>query len=154
MTFNIEQVALCPRDPAAAKELLTAMGAGEWAEDHVVASGTVRGDSAASEADLAFEYELLSGSARELEVLHYTRGTNWMAGQHRVSHLGMHCSREELEQWRTFFAERGIPVAQELWTDGHSNPHIAGKRWYHYVIFDTYDILSVDVKFIVRRDHP
>jgi len=151
MKFQIEQVALCPVDPIKAKELLTAMGAGEWAEDHVIAAGKVYGNAGRNEADLSFDYEMLKG-ANELEVLHYTTPNNWMFGKNRVSHLGMHCSAEELLAWRGFFAERGIQVAQEVFTESHTNPHIAGKRSYNYVIFDTHDILSVDVKFIVRID--
>ena len=154
LKFKIEQVALCPPDPEAAIELLTAMGAGEWARDHVVAKGEVVGEPGGNEADLAFEYNMLKG-ANELEVLHYTDGDNWMHDRApRASHLGMHCTEVELEGWREFFEERGIPVAQEVRTESHSNPVIAGKRWYNYVIFDTYHILGIDVKFIVRSDVP
>lgn len=151
MKFRIEQLALCPRDPEAAKKLLTEMGAGKWAEDHVIARGEVFGDKCRNEADLAFEYELFKGN--EVEVLHYTDGNNWMKfAPNTVSHLGMHCSADELLKWREFFRVRDIPVAQEVLTESHTNPHIAGTRWYNYVIFDTRDILGVDVKFIVRLD--
>lgn len=154
MKFAIEQIALCPRNPEAAMELLTAMGAGDWAKDHVIASGEVFGSAGSNEADLAFEYSML-GEARELEVLHYTTPDNWMEQQPwRVSHLGMHCSAEELAEWRAFFAARDIRVAQEVKTSSHSNPVIAGKRWYNYVIFDTFPILGVDIKIIVRHDNP
>jgi hypothetical protein len=158
LKFKIEQVALCPADPDAAIELLTAIGAGDWARDHVCASGSVFGVEAGNEADLNFEYEMLQG-ANELEVLQYTKGPNWMdvrpdADPHRVSHLGMHCSAEELLGWRDFFFNRGIEVAQEVKTSSHTNPHIAGKRWYNYVIFNTHPILGVDLKFIVRHDSP
>jgi hypothetical protein len=155
MKFKIEQVALCPEDPEAAMELLTALGAGDWAKDHVVAQGSVYGAAAATnEADLAFEYEMLS-DANELEVLNYTNGPNWMSRHpNQVSHLGMHCSAEELEQFRAFFEERGYSIAQEVKTRSHENPAIAGKRWYNYVIFDTRKTLGVDLKFIVRHDQP
>jgi hypothetical protein len=152
MKFKIEQVALCPQNPEAAIKLLEEMGAGEWARDHVIAEGEVRGAHNTNGADLAFEYEML-GDARELEVLHYTDGRNWMDQYRpRASHIGMHCTEDELELWRAFFAERDIRVAQEVHTLEHSNPVIAGERWYHYVIFDTYHILGIDVKFIVRRN--
>jgi hypothetical protein len=155
--FKIEQLALYPADPAAARELLSAMGAGEWARDHVVAEGEVFGSPGKNGAELSFEYNLLA-SARELEVLEYTGGPNWMdlrpdADPHRVSHLGMHCSEQELKRWREFFARRRITVAQEVKTRSHTNPAIAGQRWYHYVIFNTHAILGVDVKFIVRHDN-
>ena len=44
-------------------------------------------------------------------------------------------------------------MAQEVMTESHTNPVIAGKRTYNYVIFDTKEILGVDVKFIVRINH-
>ncbi len=152
MKFKIEQIALCPRDPAAAIELLDAMGAGDWARDHVRANGYVAAagmKSSDNEADLAFEYDMLR-DAKELEVLHYTDGPNWMGKNRRVSHIGMHCEMEEVYEWRKFFAERGINVAQSVNTTSHTNPNIKDIRRYHYIIFDTYDILSVDVKLIVR----
>jgi hypothetical protein len=62
----------------------------------------------------------------------------------------MHCTADELLKWRKFFRDRGIQIAQEVFTDSHSNPAIAGKRSYNYVIFDTRKILGVDLKFIVR----
>lgn len=154
MKFSIEQIAIAPKDPAAAKELLTAIGAAQWAEDHVVAVGKVFGFDGRNEADLSFNYDIFSG--REFEVLDYTSGPNWMEdltrGRNSVSHLGMHCSAEELVEWRKFFADRNIVVAQEVMTESHTNPVIAGKRWYNYVIFDTKEILGVDLKFIVRRE--
>ena len=157
MNFKIEQVAICPNDPLAARKLLSEMGAADWAQDHVVAVGSVfDSPGEVNEADLSFNYSMLD-KANELEVLHYTNGKNWMdsrAGStpRRVSHFGMHCTEGELEKWMAFFAEREIGIAQEVWTQEHSNEVVAGKRWYHYVIFDTYDILSVDIKFIVRRE--
>ena len=153
MKFIIEQIAMCPKDPAKAIELLTAMGASEWAHDLVLAKGQVFGQDGTNSARLAFNYDLIQG--KEFEVLHYTEGDNWMNYSHRrnsVSHLGMHCTAEELEGWRKFFEDRGIQIAQEVLTHCHSNPVIAGKRWYNYVIFDTKEILGVDLKFIVRRD--
>lgn len=157
--FQIQQIALCPTNPALAMELLSALGLSEWFGDVVSAHGEVYSVvEPDSQAELNFNYQAGGSDPEaskplELEVLHYTKGTNWMAAhQPRVSHLGMHCTEEELAQYREFFAERGISVAQELHTDNHTNPVIVCKRKYHYVIFDTYDILGVDLKFIVRHD--
>lgn len=168
LQFKIEQVALYPRDPIAAIALLTAMGLGEWARDHVIATGGVRGAVGSNEADLAFNYqgtrgmEPLTGEPGtevtpdlikplELEVLHYTHGRNWMDGVARsVSHLGMHVTMDEMIRWDDFFWRRGIKVAQSVRTTGHTNPAIAETRRYQYTIYDTRDILGVDVKFIVR----
>ena len=36
MKFTIEQIAICPKNPIAAKKLLTEIGAVDWVEDHVV----------------------------------------------------------------------------------------------------------------------
>lgn len=153
--FLIEQVAIYPRDPEAAKALLSAMGLDDWVVDHVSASGLVYGTKGENEADLSFNYQGL-GRGKELEVLHYTTGPHWMKKwfrpKYRASHLGMHVTEQELEDWRVIFREQGIPVAQEVRTSSHTNPFIAGKRKYHYVIFDTYPILGIDIKFIVRHD--
>lgn len=158
MKFVIEQIAIAPRNPARAIEFLKKIGAEEWAHDHVVALGSVYGDSnLTNEADLNFNYSL--GNAKEFEVLRYTGGANWVnANDIRnindvrgcVSHLGMHTTAEELVKWREFMAAECINVAQEVVTESHTNPVIAGKRRYKYVIFDTFETLGVDLKFIVR----
>ena len=155
MQFKIEQIALHPKSVPAAMELLAAMGLAEWAYDHVHAVGHVFGDLGANEADLAFNYEASPAKTLELEVLHYTRGPNWMVNEARsaVSHIGMHVTIAELEEWRRFFAGRSIQVAQSVETVSHDNPVIAGKRCYTYVIFDTREILGADVKFIVRKNY-
>jgi len=110
MNFKIEQIALCPKDPKAAIALLTALGAAFTAVDHVVASGEVFGVKGTNEADLAFDYSLTpdgpsTGNPLETEVLSYTKGPNWMdlrpnADPHRVSHLGMHVTAEELVRYK------------------------------------------------------
>lgn len=157
MKFFIEQIALCPPNPAAAINLLKQLGLDEWVNDHVVAGGKVFGESGKNEADLAFNYQNTrpEGKPLELEVLHYTTGPNWMAGRPpMVSHLGMHCTDEELEKFRRRFADMGIRVAQEVFTESHTNPFLLEqKRKYQYVIFDTRDILGTDLKFIVRREN-
>ena len=156
MQFKIEQIALVPKDPAKAIQLLSEMGLSEWARDHVCAAGKVRGEDGANEADLAFNYQATTdGKPLELEVLDYTTGPNWMQiYQPSASHLGMHCTEEELAEWTAFFTSRGISIAQSVRTSSHTNPVIAGKRFYTYVIFHTRPILGIDTKFIVRRDVP
>jgi hypothetical protein len=152
--FQIEQIALYPRDPEAARQLLTDMGAVDWVEDHVTATGHVFFGPATNAADLAFNYDMIAPIPRELEILHYTAGANWLSGAAGplVSHFGMHCTEEDLAQWRRFFAERHIGVVQEMGTTAHTNPDIPEGRRYHYVIFATRRILGVDLKFIVRKD--
>ena len=155
LIFSVQQIALAPPDTEAAIALLKDMGMGNWSQDVVLAHGEVFGKPVGrSVGSLAFNYEGLA-QARELEVLGYIEGANWMERHGpSASHIGTHCTDEELEQWRKFFARRKIKVAQELHTESHTNPAIDGKRWYHYVIFDTRPILGVDVKFIVRNNEP
>lgn len=155
MKFVIEQIAIVPPNAARAIALLSEMGLSEWARDHVCAAGAVHGEPGANEADLAFNYDATSPKPLEFEVLDYTSGPNWMEQyEPSASHLGMHCSEEDLAAWHTFFTSRGIHVAQEVRTHSHTNPVIAGKRFYTYVIYNTRPILGIDTKFIVRRDVP
>lgn len=155
MRFFIEQVAIATPFPAKAKKLLSEISAlAEWHEDRVQARGEVFGRPATNVANLSFNYGLgvEGGKALEFEVLHYIEGDNWMQGQMpSVSHFGMHCTAEELVEWRAFFAARHIDVAQEVMTESHTNPVIKDTRRYNYVIFDTRLLLGVDLKFIVRH---
>lgn len=154
MKFMIEQVALCPPDPEAAIKLLSALGLRDWVNDIVTAQGEVYGKYASNKAALSFNYQSPAPTKPlELEVLHYLEGSNWMDERGRrnsVSHLGMHCTPAELAEWRKIFEDNQVPVVQEVFTNSHTNPEIADKRRYHYVIFGTRKVLGVDLKFIVR----
>lgn len=163
MKFVLEQLAICPPDRTKAIKLLREIGLTSWAEDLVVAEGQVFGGTKATNvADLAFNYQTEDDAMGnspttkgnlEFEVLNYRTGPNWMANyEPSASHLGMHVTNQELHDWRKFFAARDIKVAQEVDTLSHTNPVIAGKRSYKYVIFNTRQILGIDLKFIVRRD--
>lgn len=153
MKFTIEQVAICPPRSDKAIALLQALGLVTWTHDRVEAVGQVHGRPEANVANLAFNYEAGGfGAPLEFEVLEYVDGANWM--QQRapsVSHFGMHCTEEELEQWKSKMSELGISIVQEVRTHRHTNPAIAGTRTYHYTIFDTRRVLGVDLKFIVRE---
>lgn len=150
MQFKIQQVALCPLNVERANALLEKIGLKKWTRDTVQASGQVRGIDGANTANLAFNYEAFDG--HELEVLQYTDGPNWMANDKpSVSHIGMHCDESELDEWKTFFKAEGIPIAQEVFTQQHTNEFLVkNRRKYHYCIFDTRAILGTDLKFIVR----
>lgn len=157
--FQIQQIALCPKDPTRARRLLEDLGLEDWLFDNVHATGVVRGAMAENHAHLQFNYQAgtgadeAAGKSLELEILNYPNGHNWMEKNGpSVSHIGMHCTSEELEQFREYFAYNGIGVAQEVQTLAHTNPAIKDSRRYQYAIFDTKDILGVDLKFIVRRD--
>ena len=158
MKFFIEQIALCPPVPAKAIWLLKELGLDEWAHDIVVANGSVYHEGPlTNRALLAFNYQTTRENDKplELEVLYYSEGRNWMdVNVPSVSHLGMHCSAEELVLWTDRFEALGIYWAQNVNTQSHTNPVIAGKRWYNYRIFHTRPILGVDLKFIVRKAEP
>ncbi len=153
MQFKIEQIALAPTLADRARHLLEDMGLTEWVTDTVRATGTVGDMHCSNVANLAFNYES-GGKDLELEILEYVSGPNWMSKHPTcVSHLGMHCAAEELEEWKIFFNERGIFVAQEVFTDDHTNQYLVdNRRTYHYCIFNTRWILGVDIKMIVRID--
>jgi hypothetical protein len=155
MKFFIEQLALAPENPEAARELLEAIGATVWSFDKVRAQGRVFGEPGENVGNLAYNYQLNRPDNKplEVEILSYSEGPNWLEERpFSVSHLGMHCTEDELVVWRSFFAERGISIAQEVQTQEHTNPLIKDSRRYVYVIFDTRSILGVDLKFIVRKN--
>jgi hypothetical protein len=159
--FKLDQIALCPKNHNLARKLLVDLGLTDWVLDDVHAAGVVRGVACDNHALLQFNYQAGGtldddghGKPRplELEILHYTSGHNWMEkNPNTVSHLGMHVTDEQLEQFRAYFSYHGIGVVQEVNTLAHTNAHIKDERWYHYAIFDTKDILGVDLKFIVRH---
>lgn len=157
--FKIEQIALYPASTRQARSLLEALGLTEWVTDTVVASGEVFGVSADCEADLQFNYQAAPEGKLELEVLEYNDGTNWMdvsinqgtaAHTGSVSHLGMHVTEEQLDEFAAIMAEHGIEIAQNVVTNSHTNPAIKDTRRYMYVIYETRRIIGVDLKFIVR----
>lgn len=152
MKFKIEQLALNPRDPGRAFALMNLLGLDDWSHDQASASGEVYGRSVSNVASLSFNHQ--AEKPVELEILNYREGDNWLAwhNSHRsiASHIGMHCTADELEQWRAKLLAFGVKVAQEVVTTKHTNPNVPPERKYKYVIFDTRDIIGLDVKFIVR----
>lgn len=151
MQFKIEQLALNPSDPDKAFNLMNVLGLQSWSHDQASAQGEVFGVPGKNVADLSFNHER---PGLELEIINYRSGNNWL-DEHNydgsvASHIGMHCTAEELEAWRTKLAQLGIKVAQEVVTFDHTNPNVPEGRRYRYVIFDTRDIIGMDIKFIVR----
>lgn len=150
--FKIEQVALAPRDPndPRFKELLKVLMWDTWTHDTVTARGTVDDNPAENVAQLAFNYDAMSGN--ELELLHYIDGPHWLPpGESIVSHFGMHVSEPALLVFKRELIRIGFEVAQEVWTRDHTNLFLRGTgRKYHYVIMRTREVLGVDLKFIAR----
>lgn len=152
MKITFDQIAIYPRDPMKARSLLAMLGLSDWTQDTVMSLGEVHGIKGQSNcAELAFNYDAMPDKV-EFELLHYTQGAHWMMRRpFGVSHLGVHVNDEQLRHYRNLLARLNIPVAQEVYTQDHTNPFLLEKeRKYHYVIFDTYDILGVDLKFIER----
>lgn len=149
MKFKIEQLALNPKDPGLAFFLMEALGLTEWSGDMASASGKVFGQPASNVASLNFNYD---AAPLELEMLNYRSGDNWLAPHNDsvASHIGMHCTEEELMQWRSRLAALKVPVVQEVLTTNHTSKNVPKGRHYKYVIFGTRDIIGIDLKFIVR----
>jgi len=159
LKFRVEQIALAPKNTERAIKLLSDLGLTEWFKDNVLATGQVFGVHGSNSALLQFNYQAGNGNdpagkPLELEVLKYVDGNNWLRRrpENTTSHLGMHVTSEELADFHAYFAAEGVSVAQEVFTDAHTNAAIRGERRYNYVIFDTVDIIGVDLKFIVRLD--
>lgn len=70
-----------------------------------------------------------------------------------MSHMGIHCSADEGEYWRSLFASYKIGVAHEDRSYLHTNPVIAGKRTYHNIIFNSREALGFDFKACIRVPH-
>lgn len=149
MQFKIEQLALSPKDPGLAFLLMESLGMTEWAGDMASASGVVLGQQASNVASLNFNYD---SSPLELEILNYRSGANWLSPHTGAvaSHLGMHCTAEELERWRAKLNAFKVAVVQEVITTNHTNKNVPPGRKYKYAIFGTRDIIGIDLKFIVR----
>lgn len=155
LQFKIEQIAIAPRNTQAAELLLRDMGWNDWTYDTVIAEGKVFDrDNVTNTAKLHFNYESQGSNDIEFEILDYIQGDNWIRDQIPcVSHVGMHCTPEELDEWKKFFAERGILIVQEVHTKSHTNEYlIEDDRTYHYTIFGTRQILGFDIKLIVRYE--
>lgn len=154
-TFKIEQLAfkLNPHCHALALQFLADCGITDWVEDTVHARGIVMGSQGENTANLRFNYSAFAG--KELEVLEYTEGANWLQDFDGaiVSHIGMHVQEFALQHWFALMARYGIAVIQEVFTESHTNPAIKDERRYHYVIFNTRGLIGTDMKFIVRRDY-
>jgi len=92
----------------------------------------------------------------EFEVLTYLDGDNWHQRRSAdstfpfQSHMGLHATAEVIDQIKADMADIGCGIAQEVYTTSHTNPVIAGKRKYHYVVFDSKEKIGFDLKLIER----
>jgi hypothetical protein len=160
MQFKIEQVALWPASSQVAKHFLMELGLTDWVSDQVAAKGEVYGvQDAENKATLSFNYQAAPESSLELEILDYNEGLNWMDASVNkgvvssigaVSHLGMHVTEDQLDEFDRIMDKYGVRIAQKVRTQSHTNPAIKDSRRYMYVIYDTRRLIGVDLKFIVR----
>ena len=148
--FTIDQIALRVTSEAA-QNLLIDMGAKLWHYDLAEAEGTVNGISGENAVDSRFSFDF-SPEKLEVELMRYLEGPNWLADKPGavVACLGMYCEEVEIEGWKRFFEEHEIKLVQESWTKKHTHLERQGKRRYHYCIFETRELLGVDLKFIVK----
>jgi len=150
--MRIEQIAIAAKNPEKVIEHLAAIGLTDWCHDEVVATGEVFGVKGTNTAELHFNYQL----GFELEILKYVDGPNWhtqrnFADQNTfASHMGLHVTAEQMELVKAKMEKARIRIAQEVYTDSHTNKFIDGKRKYHYVVFDSLDAFGFDLKLIER----
>lgn len=127
----------------------------DWVEDIVTGKvhvyqhreGLKRGFSAAK---LMFCYK----HGIELEILQYIDGPHWhdrrpafLTKEIFISHHGFHLDEDEPMPTTVF----GYNLAQEMWTETHTNQYLIDKRrTYHYRIFDTVVPNLPSLKFIKR----
>jgi len=146
----IEQIAITTRDTEKTKELLGEIFGAEFITDEVEAVGTVFGTPTQNKAELNFSYQL---GKFEFEILKYKEGDNWVernGQEYGMTHLGLHV--DDIEAWKRKMSGLGFIIAQEVKTINHTNHVIKGKRLYHYVIFDTREVLGFDLKLIKRLE--
>lgn len=150
LTHKIEQVAFACADPSAIINIAQSFGLKNWSHDTVVAKGHVFGLPATNKAELHFNYEL----GIELELIKYLEGFNWHRRRHPqyifLSHMGFHVDEAKMQKCKSQLAAAAVEIAQEVITQSHTNPVIAGKRTYHYVVFDTQHLIGFDLKLIER----
>jgi len=145
----IEQIAVHTTNPDLLKKMLAEVFERDltWSDDRVRAEGSVFGEPAINEAALSFNYQL---GDFEFEILSYVEGDNWVEERSSpgVSHFGLHV--EDMDKVKAKMSLMGFNIAQEVFTQSHTNPVIRDTRRYWYVIYDTRDHLGFDVKFIQR----
>lgn len=176
--IKIDQIAIATTDSEKLVETLKQVGLTEWIKDEVVATGKVRESGSypvSNKAKLNFNYQM----GIEFEVLEYTEGKSWHNEIRKnkeftdnfLSHIGFHIvddkepvpcagdmiiksAEEKLQEIKSKMIEAGYKIAQEVFTDSHTNEYLQQqKRKYHYVIFDTRAQFGFDVKLIVRREN-
>ena len=158
--FKIEHIALQPKLPMRARQLLKKLGLTDWVNDEMSVYGRVwSNEHEQGKVDLDFNYQADcdrtndKGDRRplELEIMTCTEGANWMGDDEGnfISHFGMQVTHEQLEEVEAIMSVEGIQIAQSVITLAHKNPHIKDSRRYKKVIFDTRSILGVDLEFNV-----
>lgn len=155
--MKIEQIAIATYSEEQAKQIienLKTLGYDEWVEDTVTAEGTVFDKQTVNVAKLNFNYQM----GFELEIITYLVGYSWHEKRNVEdniqfpfqSHMGKHATAGEIDLMKKKMEKLGCGIAQEVYTLSHTNPAIAGKRKYHYVVFDSREKLGFDLKLIER----
>lgn len=163
---KIEQIAFYTNDIDNAKLMYGQMyGVKDWKEDIVTARGRVwcptGGEfgnggyelGVVNVAHLCFNYDL----GFELELIKYESGMNWHANGRRIgdifpSHMAYHV--EDMQKEVKRYEGAGLRVAQEVKTLSHTNEYLLTTgRKYHYVIFDSRNVLGFDLKLIKRIEN-
>lgn len=155
---KFDQIAFYSRNLPRTRALLKVLfGLDQWVSDIVTGEGLVWGRKVTGlKGELCFNYQ----TGVELELLCYPEGQGWHASRGPLkdlfssksiflSHVGVHVA--DMAKARLPYELKGWYVAQEIWTTHHTNPYLVENgRTYHYVVFDSRDIIGVDLKLIER----
>ena len=149
--FHVQFLALACSTPEAL-EMWRDLGLKDWVLDSVIRQDQqATPDGPTDEGgrylvDLALSLDAM-GTPKGMPISRYMTLINIGDGRAHVSHIGMRATAEEAEEYRRYFAARGIHVRREYVTLAHAN--IPGRR-FHDIFFATAPILGVDIEISVE----
>lgn len=151
---DFHQLAIYHPEPNAAIRFLSGIGFNDWHRDSaklkglLVTGGSMRQTEIS--AEMVFNYQILNG--RELEFVSYLNHPHPRYGREVapfISHLSAYVedvqkSAEDIE------SEFGMIPFHRFDTGNHTNPRVAGKKFFREAIYQTRQKLGFDLKLIEK----
>lgn len=149
---DFHQVALYTYDIADSVAFLSSLGFDEWHSDTATLEGFYQGNECKVNAEMAFNYQILGG--RELEFVSYEDHPEPLY-QHStgklpfLSHLSAYVDNvaAAVENIRE---EHGHSPYHLFQTGNHTNPRVAGKKFFREAIYDTRAEIGFNLKLIEK----
>lgn len=153
--LDFHQMAVCTNDVASSIGCLNTLGFTEWSRDNAMLNGTYAGKPCTMEAQMAFNYQIFPG--KEFEFVRYFGhpedrfGGKLRSGNSRpfISHISAYvdditvaCARVE--------QEKGMVPIHRFNTSGHTNPRVAGRKYFKEAMYDTYHDIGFNIKLIEK----